>query len=378
MKVSRKLDAIKESATVRIADLAREISSSGVDVISFSLGEPDFPTPLHICEAASEAVKQGKTHYTPSAGIPELREAIAEKLRNENGMDVTKKNILVTPGAKHAIYETCLSILEEGDEAILFDPAWVTLDACVRMCGGITRWIRSVEEAQEAISKKTKLIILNSPNNPSGYVLSKDELSTIADLVVDHDLWVLSDEIYEKIIYDAKHFSIASFPGMLDRTITINGFSKAYAMTGWRLGYACAPPSIFKSMLKIQQHTATCAPSFAQWGGLAALTGPQQCVEDMVREFRRRRDLLVGKLNRIGLRCALPEGAFYLFLDVSSIGTGMEVSELLLKKGVAVTPGEDFGPSGKNFIRISYAAAYEKIEEGIGRIEEAIRSLPSR
>jgi len=376
MKDPVRFDGIEESATVRVADKANELRASGVDVISFSLGEPDFPTPKHICDAAAKAMNDGKTHYTSSAGIPELREAIAEKLRTENRLDVKAKQVLVTPGAKHAIYEVCMSILDEGDEAILFDPAWVTLDACIKVSGAKTKWVSEVEDLHKAITKKTKLIIVNSPNNPAGYVFSKEELKTVADLAIDRDLFVLSDEVYEKIVYDVEQFSIGSMDGMPERTITINAFSKSYAMTGWRLGYAVAPPQVFRNMLKLQQHTATCATSFVQYGGLAALKGDQKCVAEMVKEFHARRDLIISGLNSIGLRCEKPDGAFYVFLDVSKYGDGLKVSELLLNKGhVAVTPGGDFGPSGKNRIRFSYATSRENISEGVRRIGEALETV---
>ncbi len=243
--MSPRLDQVEESATLRIADLTNELKKQGKDILSFSLGEPDFNTPAHIIEAAKKALDSGKTHYSPSQGIPELREAIAAKLKKDNSIDVKAKEIIVTPGAKHAIFEACFSILNDGDEAILLEPAWVSYDACIKMSGAKTVWVKSKEDGSlpddfsKYINKKTRLIILNSPNNPSGAVLSKKDIETVADLVKDRNIYVLSDEIYEKIVYDVKNYSIGSI--IPEQTITVNGFSKAYAMAGWRIGYVTAP-----------------------------------------------------------------------------------------------------------------------------------------
>ncbi|MDY6966049.1 MAG: pyridoxal phosphate-dependent aminotransferase [Halobacteriota archaeon] len=375
--LSERLNKIEESATIKIIQKQKEMKKAGIDVISFGVGEPDFATPMHICEAAKDALYEGFTHYTPSAGIPELREAIADKLKSENGIDVGPEGVLVTPGAKHAIYETCMAVLNAGDEAILLSPAWVTYDACIKLPGGKTVWGQTrddgINDLSEAVTKKTKLIIVNSPSNPAGYVLHDDEIKTISDIAIDNDLYLISDEIYEKIIYDKKCVSFATLGGMDDRTITINGFSKTYAMTGWRMGYATAPPRILKNMLKLQQHSVSCATSFAQVGAVAALKGPQDCLDEMVAEFRKRRDLIVEGLNKIGLKCDKPDGAFYVFPDVSSFGTGSEVAERLLEVAhVAVTPGFAFGSLEEDYVRVSYATSVENISEGLQRIEEAL------
>ena len=240
---SARLKRVEESATIRISNIATRMIKEGIDVINFSLGEPDFNTPKNICDAAAKAMYEVKTHYAPSAGIPELRAAIAEKLRTENNLDVTEAGVLVTPGAKQGIFEVMMGVLDDGDQALLFDPAWVTYDACIRFAGAETVWVPTVPEKgfipdnfEEYITDKTKLIVVNSPGNPTGGVFGKKTLQCIADLAIDHDLIVVSDEIYEKIIYGREHISIGSFDGMQERTITVNGFSKAYAMTGWRLG----------------------------------------------------------------------------------------------------------------------------------------------
>lgn len=377
---SSRLERVEESATMKAANVANKMRQEGIDVISFTLGEPDFDTPKHICDAAADAMYRGETHYSPSAGIPELRNAIAEKLRTENKLDAKASDILVTPGAKQAIFETMMSVLDDGDETILFDPAWVSYDPAIKFAGANTTWVPTDPydgfkplDLEEYITDKTKLIVVNSPGNPTGAVYDKQTLKHISDLAIDNDILVLSDEIYEKIIYSKEHFSIGSFEGMQDRTITINGFSKAYAMTGWRLGYVCARPDIFKGMLKIQSHSVSSATSFVQHGGIAALEGPQEPITEMVDMFKARRDLLVDGLNAIGIKCQKPGGAFYAFADVSEYGNGDAITEKLLTDAhVAVTPGSAFGESGKDFIRISYAASLERIQEGLERIKAAL------
>ncbi len=377
--LSERVNRIEKSATLRISDLANQLKRSGKDVISFSVGEPDFATPQHIMDAAKKALDEGKTHYTPSAGIPELREAIANKFK-ENGISASADDVIVTLGAKQAIFEAALSILNEGDEAILFDPAWVSYESCVKFAGARPVWVRTDEKRGfipndflEFITDKTKLIILNTPGNPTGAVFDENTLKMIADIAKDYNIFVLSDEVYEKIIYEGTHLSIASFNGMHERTITVNGFSKAYAMTGWRLGYATAPPEILDAMLKIQQHSTSCATSFAQYGAVAALTGAQDCIAGMVSEFRARRDLMVNGLKSMGFECARPRGAFYVFVNVGQYGDGMCVAERLLNEAyVAVTPGGAFGPSGANYVRISYATSQARISEGLERIKNIL------
>jgi aspartate aminotransferase len=375
-----RLRNITESATIRISNLAAELKSQGKDIISFSLGEPDFKTPAHIIQAAKASLDRGETHYTPSAGIPELRKAIAEKLRNENHIEAKAGNILVTPGAKQAVFEVILSVLQEGDEAVLFDPAWVTYDPCIKMAGARTVWAATARDdgfspvsLAEYITKKTKLIVINTPCNPTGGVYGRDTLKEIADLAIDNNIYVLSDEIYEKIIYNREHISIGAMDGMQDLTITVNGFSKAYAMTGWRLGYVSAPEDIYKQMLKLHSHSVSQATSFVQYAGLAALQGDQTCISEMVAEFRTRRDILIKGLEELGIKCTNPDGAFYAFADVSEYGSGEKVAELLLNRAyVAATPGSAFGRAGQDFIRISYATSQERIREALRRMEEVL------
>jgi aspartate aminotransferase len=378
--LSRRVNGIEESATIKMGHLAKQLQEEGKDVLNFSLGEPDFKTPDHICEAAKKALDLGYTHYTSSAGIVELREEIAKKIREENKVEVNAEEVIVTTGGKQAIYEVMMSVLDEGDEVIVLDPAWVTFEAAVKLAGGIPKWVKRVEKGvkyeslESAVSERTKMLILNSPNNPVGYVLGESELKEIADFAREHNLLVLSDEIYEKIIYGRRHVSIASLDGMQERTIIINGFSKTYAMTGWRIGYAIAPAAIIKGMVKIQQHSVTCAPSISQFAALAALINSQECVEEMVAEFKRRRGVIVKRLNDVGLRCLNPEGSFYAFVNTSNHGNDLEFTERLLKEVyIIVTPGSAFGPAGKDYVRFSFATSMENIVEGMERIEEMLR-----
>ncbi len=374
--VSTRLARMQESATIKAANRASEMLKQGIDVINFNLGEPDFDTPKHICDAAADAMYRGETHYSPAAGIPELREAIAKKLRSENGLETKASNVLVTPGAKQAIFSAMMSVLGDGEEAILFDPAWVSYEACVHFAGAEPVWVPTDPDngfepcdIGEYITDKTKMVVVNSPCNPTGGVYGKKTLRSIADHAIDHDLIVLSDEIYEKIIYEKEHVSIGSLDGMQDRTITINGFSKAYAMTGWRIGYASAASDIFNDLLKIQSNSVSCATTFVQFGGVAALEGTQKPVHDMVKEFHVRTDILVNGLNSIGLRCHKPDGAFYVFADVSEFGDGDQITDQLLNEAhVSVTQGSSFGHSGNDFIRLSYATSQQRIYEGLERI----------
>ncbi len=375
---SARLNRIQGSATLAIAKLAAEIAQEGKDVITLSLGEPDYTTPKHICKSAMQSLRRGDTHYTPSAGIPELIDAVAKKFHIDNGIDVTSDQILVTAGAKQAVFVAIQAVLDEGDETILLDPAWVSYDACIKYAGARTVWAQTDRDFMppdlgEHITDKTKLIIINSPGNPTGAVFNRKYLEEIADLAIDNDIMVLSDEIYEKIIYGKTHFSIGSFDGMRDRVITINGFSKAYAMTGWRLGYMAAPADITGAALKLQSHSVSHATSFVQHAGITALCSDQSSVDEMVTEFRARRDILVDGLTSIGFNCGKPDGAFYVFPNVLEYGGGDAVAERLLKEAyIAVTPGSAFGPGSADYIRISYAASRERIYDALDRIRDTI------
>jgi len=376
---------VRPSATLEITAKAKAMKGRGIDIIGFGAGEPDFDTPEHIKKALYKSVEEGFVYYTPPVGIPELKEAISKKYSEENkvGYD-SNAEVIVTPGAKQALYEAVLSIVNPGDEVLIPDPFWVSYEPIVEMAGGRPVFVPTEEgknfkleegPLEERITEKTKALILNSPSNPTGAVLERKGLKAIAEVCAGHDLIAISDEIYEKIIYGAEHVSMASFPGMKERTITVNGFSKSYSMTGWRLGYACAPAEIISGMSRIQAHSISNATSFVQKAGVAALNGPQECVSKMVREFQKRRDRITKMLGEIdGVSCTLPRGAFYAFPDFSSYERdSFKLAEYLLEEAkVAVIPGSAFGDQGRGFLRLSYATSMENIEEGITRIKKAL------
>jgi aspartate aminotransferase len=376
--VSSRMASIHESTTLKISAIAKKLTASGLDIIDMGVGEPDFDTPKHIVEAGCNSIRMGETHYAPTAGIPELRSAIADKLCSENMLAVTSDDIVVTPGAKMAIFAAVQSLLQEGDECVLIGPSWVSYEPCVAFAGARVIWSDVDEnflpvELSETISPRTRLILVNSPSNPTGAVFNQKVQEEIRDLACDHDLFVISDEIYEKIIYGHSHISIGSLPGMEDRTITTNGFSKAYAMTGWRLGYLTGPKETMKWVTRLLSHSVSQATTFVQRAGVAALRGPQDEVLAMVKEFRVRRDLLVSGLRELGIPCSTPGGAFYVFPDVSQFGGGDVFAERLLKDAlVAATPGSAFGPGGVNYVRLSYAASQARIMQALERIEKML------
>ncbi|MDP2796962.1 MAG: pyridoxal phosphate-dependent aminotransferase [Methanoregula sp.] len=371
-QLSEKIAAVAPSATMAISDKAKKMEREGIDVISLSIGEPDFDTPRHIRDACIDALNRGETHYAPSNGIPELLSAISEKITKENHFPCTPSQVIVACGAKDAIYEAMEAILNPGDETILLTPAWVSYEPCVQIAGGkIVRHAVNPKTFQlddsllERVNAKTKMIVVNSPSNPSGAVFDKESMQLVADLCEDHDIYAMSDEIYEKLVYGKEHISLAALGDMAHRTITINGFSKAYAMTGWRLGYAVAPVEIIREMSKVQQHSVSQATTFAMWGGVAALRGDQQCVEIMRTEFDKRRKYIISELNLMGYETAPADGAFYAFVKVS--GDDMEIATRWLEQGhVAATPGSAFYAPG--WIRLSYATSMEKLKEAMGRI----------
>lgn len=376
--VSARLASIQESTTLKISAMAKKLTASGLDIIDMGVGEPDFDTPKHIVEAGCNSIRMGETHYAPTAGIPELRQTIAEKLSRENRVPAGAEDVIVTPGAKMAVFAAVQALLQEGDECILIGPSWVSYEPSVAFAGGSVLWGKVDEnfmpqDIAEAIGPRTRLIIVNSPTNPTGAVFDRGVLEEIRDLAVDHDLFVISDEIYEKIIYDHEHISIASLPGMVDRTVTINGFSKAYAMTGWRLGYLTGPKETMKWVIRLLSHSVSQATTFVQRAGVAALQGPQDDVEMMVAEFHARRDVLVRGLEELGIPCSTPGGAFYVFPDLSAYGGGDLFTERLLKEAlIAATPGSAFGPGGADYVRLSYATSQNRIHQALERIEKIL------
>ncbi|MGB7789166.1 pyridoxal phosphate-dependent aminotransferase [Methanoregula sp.] len=370
--LSAKIAAVAPSATIAISDKAKKMEREGIDVISMSIGEPDFDTPKHITDACIDALKRGETHYAPSNGIPELLGAISEKINRENGFTCTPQQVIVACGAKDAIYETTEAVLNPGDETLLLTPAWVSYEPCVQIAGGkVVKHAVNQKSFQlddsilERVTPKTKMIIVNTPSNPSGAVLNKNSLKLVADLCQDRDIYAMSDEIYEKLVYGKEHISLASLGDMAQRTITINGFSKSYAMTGWRLGYAVAPVEIIKAMSKVQQHSVSQATTFAMFGGVAALRSDQQCVEDMRNEFDRRRKYVIAELKNMGYATAPADGAFYAFVKVA--GDDTEIATRWLENAhVAVTPGSAFDAPG--WLRLSYATSMERLKEAMLRI----------
>ncbi|MCZ9312840.1 MAG: pyridoxal phosphate-dependent aminotransferase [Methanocorpusculum sp.] len=370
--VSEMIAAVAPSATMAMSNRSKEMIASGVDVISLAVGEPDFATPAHITQAAIDALNRGETHYAPSRGIPELTQAVADKLNRDNHIAATQKQIMVTAGAKDAIRITMMATLNKGDEVVVIDPSWVSYEPCVQIAGGkavhysLNADFQVDESIYDVITEKTKMIIVNTPSNPTGSILGRSSLRLIADVCMDHDLFCLSDEIYEKLVYGKEHVSIATIGDMLERTVTINGFSKAYAMTGWRLGYLAAPLDVIPSMDKVMQHSVGCVNTFAMWGGVAALNGDQACVEEMRKQFAERRRFVIGRLAGMGLSTAPAEGAFYAFINVG--GDDVATANRWLDKAhVAATPGTAFGAPG--WIRISYAASMERLAEALDRIE---------
>ncbi len=378
--VSARMASIHESTTLKISAMAKKLTASGLDIIDMGVGEPDFNTPKHIVEAGCNSIKMGETHYAPTAGIPELRQAVAEKLCDENLLEVTADDVVITPGAKMAVFAAIQALMQEGDKCAFLGPSWVSYEPCVAFAGGSVVWGKVDKQFMpvdlaESINSKTKFVLVNSPSNPTGAVFDRKVLEEIRDLACDHDLFVISDEIYEKIIYDHEHISIGSLPGMEDRTVTINGFSKAYAMTGWRLGYLTGPRETMKWVTRLLSHSVSQATTFVQRAGVVALRGPQDDVAAMVAEFKSRRDLLVSGLRRLGIPCNMPGGAFYVFPDVAQLGGGDAFTERLLKEAlIAATPGSAFGPGGADYVRLSYATSQDRIREALERIEKMLGS----
>jgi aspartate aminotransferase len=388
-KAAQRVRGLAGSATVQVMDKARRLKAEGRSVVDLSGGDPDFPTAPNVTEAAIASLNNGFTHYTPSRSIPELLKAIARKLANENGATYDPaKEIIVMPGAKQALFVAAQALLNPGDEMILFSPAWVSYEPCAAMAGATTVYVPMNMDTtaaqlkaglEAAISPRTKLAIVNTPNNPTGQVWTREQLQVLADAAQAHDFIVLSDEIYEKLIYDGlAHISIASYPGMLERTLILDGLSKSHAMTGWRMGYIAGPEPLITEMLKIHQHSSTCASSFVQEASVAALNGPQEYTNYMIDRYKARRDRLVADLNAVqGIRCDLPQGAFYAFPNIAGTGlTSMEFTDKLLDaQAVAVTPGDAFGPGGEGYVRLSYANSDEMLQEGARRIKRFVDDL---
>jgi aspartate/methionine/tyrosine aminotransferase len=384
-KRADRLKDLKASGIRRFFALAKDTPNC----INLSVGEPDFATPKHVVEAGFQAARKGKTHYEPTNGAPELREALVRKASTDYGLCYdSDSEILVTDGATEAIFTALLGLINPGDEVLVPNPGFVLYEPCVRLAGGVPVSVPllerndfriSIEDVMPSITEKSRVIILNYPNNPTGSVISRDDAAALARVAVDRDLVVISDEVYEKILYDgAKHHCLATFPGMRERTLIVNSFSKTYAMTGLRVGYVYGSKDLLASLWLVHQYTVACVNSLAQYMAVAALEGSQDFVDDMVCEFDRRRHFVHKRLNEIkSFECELPRGAFYAFPNITKFGMSSEAfAEFLAKNaGVITVPGSSFGNNGEGFIRISYAAAYEKLEEALNRIEKAVRKI---
>ncbi len=387
MEISTRASQLTPSLTLSIDSKAKAMKAEGIDICGFGAGEPDFDTPEHIKQAAIAALEAGFTKYTPSSGLPELRQAIADKFAADNGLEYRPSQVIVSDGAKHSCYNAILATCEAGDEVIIPSPYWVSYPDMVRLAGAEpvivqtserNHWKMSAKEFENAMTPRTKMVIMNSPNNPSGAVYTREELEAIVEVAAEEDIYILSDEIYEKLVYDGvKHVSIASLSKeAYDLTITVSGFSKSYAMTGWRLGYMGAPEAIAKAVDSIQSHSTSNPCSFAQKGAIAALKGDQQPLSDMHDEFDMRRNYMYDRIAKIAnITAVKPKGAFYILVNISQLGLTSQnfADRLLSKANVAVIPGAAFGDD--RTIRLSYATSIDVIKKGLDRFQDFCRTL---
>jgi aspartate aminotransferase len=394
-----RLKTLAPSSTLAVQAKAKELRARGIDVISFGAGEPDFDTPERVKDAAVQAMRRGQTKYTEVAGVPELRAAVCAKLKRDNGLDYDPADILVSVGAKHALFNLTMALVNPGDEVLVPSPYWVSYPEQARLLGGVPVEVPTAEATgfdldptalAAAVTPRTRLVVLNSPNNPTGAVFSPSALEVVARVAVERGLWVVSDECYEALTFEGRHVSIASFGADIKaRTIVVNTCSKAYAMTGWRIGYAAGPRALIRAMTDAQSQVTSNPSSIAQWAAVEALTGPQDEVAKMAGEFDRRRRLIVAGLNALpGVRCAMPKGAFYAFANVSglfgrtwhkpagstTLASSLDVTAFLLEAArVAVVPGRDFGSDAH--VRLSYATSDALIREGLARMATALATL---
>ncbi|MDO4561168.1 MAG: pyridoxal phosphate-dependent aminotransferase [bacterium] len=388
---ARRVEMLAPSGIRRVNERALAMERAGERVIHCEIGRPDFDTPEYIKRAAAKSLNEGEVFYTSNFGLMELREAIAEKLGRENKIACAAENILVTAGLSEAVFDLLGTILDEGDELLTPDPVWLNYLNVPALLGAravsyplteANGFEPDLSDIRQKITPRTKAIVIVTPSNPTGGVLSREKLEGLAEIAAANDLLVISDEIYERLVYDgARPTSIASLPGMAERTVTLNGFSKAYSMTGWRVGYAAAPKELVAAMNKIHQHNTTCAPSFAQRAALVALRDEKDEVAAMVREYQRRRDYAVAAINGMaGVSCLSPKGAFYIFINVKGLGRpSAEVAEYLLEEAkIALVPGDVFGENGRGYLRMSFANSLENIAEGCDRMKKAFKELQEK
>ena len=386
--IAERMDRLTPSGIRKVNEKALALEREGKKILHFEIGRPDFDTPEYIKKACIDSIQAGDVFYTSNFGTTELREAIAWKLRTQNGIDYQASEILVTVGLSEAVYAVLCSILNEGDEILVPDPVWINYVNVPKLLGAVpvtyhlleeNDYQIDLEEIRSKITDKTKAMVIITPNNPTGGVLAKETLEELAKIAKEHDITVIADEVYERLIYDGEqHVSIASLPGMKERTVTLNGFSKAYSMTGWRLGYAAAPEELIKTLNKLHQHATTCATSFVQKAAVTAIYEEKDEVNDMVKEYQRRRDYAADAINQIdGLSCKCPKGAFYIFINVKELGkSSAEIASYLLEEaGLAFVPGDVFGPEGEGYLRMSFANSYDNIVEGCEKLKAAIEAL---
>jgi aspartate aminotransferase len=386
-QIAQRMHSLGTESAFEVLAKAKKLEAQGKHVIHLEIGQPDFPTPPHICAAAFQAMQQGYTGYGPADGLIELRTAIAEHISTTRQIEVEADEVVVTPGAKPIIFFTLLALVDRGDEVIYPDPGFPVYESVINFVGAkpVPLPLREkaefrfrIDDLRDAISERTKLLIVNSPQNPTGGLLKLEDLEAITHLANQHDFYVLSDEIYSRMIYEGEHHSILSFPGMKERTILLDGFSKTYAMTGWRLGYGVAPKPIAAQIARLTINSNSCTCSFTQMAGVAALAGSQDSVDRMVATFRQRREAIVDGLNDIpGIHCLKPAGAFYVFPNVTQLPLSCDAlaDYLLQEAGVAVLSGTSFGKFGDGHLRLSYANSLDNIREALRRIETAIRKL---
>lgn len=387
MKLADRMSRLGTETAFEVLAKAKALEAQGKEIVHLEIGEPDFDTPRNITDAAIKALKDGWTHYNPSAGLPDLRETIAQEIAKTRRIKVNRDMVVVTPGGKPIMFFTILALVNEGDEVIYPNPGFPIYESVIEFVGAKAVPIQlreendfrlDTDELKKLVTNKTKLIIINSPQNPTGGILTQDDLREIADIALARDIMVLADEIYSRIIYEGEHHSITAFPGMQERTIILDGYSKTYAMTGWRLGYGVMREDLAVLIAKLQTNSNSCTASFTQRAGIEAITGPQDEVAKMVAEFQRRRDVVVEGLNAIPrINCRTPKGAFYVFPNIKK--TGWEAKKLadyvLNEAGVAVLAGTSFGKFGEGYIRLSYANSVENIKKGLSRIEKALQNV---
>ena len=386
MRLAERMSRLGTETAFEVLAKARRLEAEGMDVIHLEIGEPDFDTSANVIDAGSDALRNGFTHYNPSPGYTELRDRIAEEISSTRGISVTGDNVVVTPGGKPIMFFVILALVDQGDEVLYPNPGFPIYESMIEFVGGVPVPMQlheskgfnlDVDQVAESITERTKLMIVNSPNNPCGSIVPEGDLERLAGLAKEHDIIVLSDEIYSRFIYEGEHHSISSYSAMRDRTIILDGFSKTYAMTGWRIGYGTMPVELVEPISRLVTNSVSCTASFTQMAALEALNGPQDATRQMVSEFKRRRDTIVRGLNDIqGIRCQMPLGAFYVFPSVEETGISSRqfAESLLPEAGVACLAGESFGKYGEGYVRFSFANSIENLENALDRIETFVRS----